>query len=200
AAMTLRQRSRFAKALCCFCSWTMLWGQQVSLAPVKASAPFIVRPYLPAEVPPVRLANSARLRDLVRGGTLYLTAQDAIALALENNIDLELARYNPLIAASQLERLQAGGALPGVPSGAAQAGSVAVGQGVAGAEQAAGVNIGTASNRSGRPVNATISQIGPVTQTLDPIFQDTSTYSHTSTPQPNTLLTGTTRLVDITHV
>ncbi len=50
---------------------------------------------------------------------LYLTVQDAIALALENNIDIEVARYNPILAEWQLERSRAGGALPGVPSSAA---------------------------------------------------------------------------------
>src|SRR5207245_727042 len=80
------------------------------------------------------VSNSGRLRDLIRAGTLYLTAQDAIALALENNIDLEVARYNPILSVWQLRRAQAGGALPGVPSGASQAGSVASGQGVAGSQ------------------------------------------------------------------
>ncbi len=47
------------------------------------------------QVPPVRLQNSGRLANLVRAGMLYLTVQDAIALALENNIDIEVARYNP---------------------------------------------------------------------------------------------------------
>ncbi len=54
-------------------------------------------------------------------------------------IDIEVARYNPLLSAWQLERAQAGGALPGVPSSASQADSVASGQGVAGSQAAAGV-------------------------------------------------------------
>ena len=69
--------------------------------------------------------------NLIRAGNLYLTAQDAIALALENNIDIEVARYGPVFRNWQLERSQAGGALPGVPSSASQAGSVASGQGIA---------------------------------------------------------------------
>jgi outer membrane protein len=100
----------------------------------------------------VRLANSPRLSELVRAGTLYLTVQDAIALALENNIDIEVARYNPLIAAWNVTRSEAGGALPGVPSSASQAGSVASGQGVAGSLQAAGQSIlGTGAARASRP-------------------------------------------------
>src|SRR5947209_11541791 len=167
---------RGTKALCCLCSLSVAFGQQMSIAPIRSTTP-IVRWYQPQGIPPIRLANSPRLRELIRAGALYLTAQDAIALALENSIDLEVARYNPLVAASQLERFRAGGALPGVPSNASQAGSVATGQGVAGSQAAAGVAGTGTSGANNRSVNATISQVGPVTQNLDPIFQDASTFS-----------------------
>ena len=83
-----------------------------------------------------------------------------------------------------LERAQAGGALPGVPSGASQAGSVASGQGVAGSQAAAGVSVPGARS-SGSGSNATVSQIGPVTQNLDPTLQENTTFSHISSPQPD---------------
>jgi outer membrane protein TolC len=121
----------------------------------------------------------------VRAGALYLTAQDAIALALENNIDLEISRYNPFIATWSVERSEAGGALPGVSNAASQAGSVAAGQGIAGSQAAAGVSIVGASGKTTQTANATVSQIGPVAQTLDPSIQEISTFSHTTTPQPN---------------
>ncbi len=159
------------------------WAQQPGIEPVRPSAPILIRPYLAPHVPPTRLLNSTRLHDLVRAGILYLSAQDAIALALENNIDLEVARYNPSLSAWQLERAQAGGLLPGVPSGAAQAGSVAGGQGVAGSQAAAGVTSTGASGTTSTTSNATISQIGPVTQNLDPSIQEVSTFSHRTTPQ-----------------
>lgn len=159
--------------------------QTTVIAPIRPHAPIIVRPYKPVEVPPVRLANSPRLAELVRAGALYLTAQDAVALALENNIDIEIARYNPIIATWNLERSEAGGALPGVPNAASQAGTVAAGQGVAGSQAAAGVRINGAAQNGGQTANATISQIGPVTQTLDPIIQESSTFSHVSQPQAN---------------
>jgi len=168
------------------CLASLTWAQDIpTIEPERAQAPIIIRPYLPVTVPPVRLANSPRLQELVRAGTLYLTAQDAIALALENNIDIEVSRYNPFISAWQLERSQAGGALPGVPSSASQAGSVATGQGVSGSQAAAGVSVPGASANVNKNSNATISQIGPVTQNLDPILQETDTFSHTSTPQPD---------------
>src|SRR5215475_7210625 len=93
-----------------------LGAQQIPIEPVRPSAPAALRPYLAPAVPPIRLGDSSRLGSLIRGGALYLTVQDAIALALENNIDIEVARYNPVLAEWNLERAQAGGALPGVPS------------------------------------------------------------------------------------
>lgn len=193
-------RQSVAVVLCYTSSLPFAWAQAVSIEPVKPAAPAIVRPYRAPEVPPVRLANSGRLRDLIRAGSLYLTVQDAIALALENNIDIEVARYNPVISTWQLERAQAGGALPGVPSGASQAGSVASGQGVAGSQAAAGVSTaggGAGANRAG---NATVSQVGPVTQNLDPSLQETTAFSHTSVPQFNITQSVTPVLITNTHV
>jgi outer membrane protein len=175
------------------------WPQEVDIAPVRPSGSVVVRPYRSAEVPPVRLSDSSRIGALVRGGKLYLTAQDAIALALENNIDIEVSRYSPLLAAWQLERAQAGGALPGVPSSASQAGSVAAGQGVAGSQAAAGVSIAGVNKNNATSTNATISQIGPVTQVLDPVFQATSTFSHTSSPQPELIQSVIANVVDNTR-
>jgi len=188
-----------ATGLCYTCMLSFSWAQENTIVPVRPHAPVIVRPYLVPDVPPVRLANSGRLHDLIRGGILYLTAQDAIALALENNIDIEVARYNPFIMAWNLERAQAGGALPGVPSGAAQAGAVASGQGVAGSQAAAGISTTGAAAGAGGTANATISQIGPVTQTLDPAIQETSAWSHTTSPQPNLTQSLTPVLVSATH-
>ncbi len=182
---TLYLRKCIAVALCCTWPATFASAQELSIEPVRPAAPVLWRPYLAPEVPPVRLGNSERLRTLIRAGKLYLTAQDAIALALENNIDIEVARYNPILAEWRVQRAEAGGALPGVPSGASQAGSVAAGQGVLGSQQAAGVSSAGGNGGRGGTANASISQIGPVTQTLDPIFQQATTFSHKSIPQPN---------------
>jgi len=131
---------------------------------------------------------------------LYLTVQDAIALALENNLDIEVARYDPILSQWQLERSEAGGALPGVPGGASQAGSVASGQGVAGSQAAAGVSIPGLNGGGGGATNASISQVGPITQVLDPLVQQTSTFSHVTTPEPNVVLSGTPALVSNSRV
>ena len=174
-------------------------AQQAFIAPIKPSGPVIVKSYEAVTIPPTRLQNSPRLAHLVRAGALYLTERDAIALALENNIDLEVSRYDPIIARWNVERSEAGGALPGVPNPASQAGSVAVGQGVAGSQAAAGVSIVGAGGRTKQNTNAVISQIGPVTQTLDPTFQETSTFSHATAPQPNVVQSLTPILISETH-
>ncbi|MBV9500558.1 MAG: TolC family protein [Acidobacteriaceae bacterium] len=188
-------------AALCFC----LMGQTLSaqtpqqaIAPIKPTGSVFIRPYEATTAPPVRLTNSPRLRDLVRAGKIYLTVQDAIALAIENDIDLESARYNPLIDQWNLERFEAGGALPGVPSASSQAGTVASGQGVLGSQSAAGAGGGGGNQSSGGTVGAQITQIGPVTPTLDPVFQSVTTFSHLSLPQSNTTASIVSNLIQNT--
>lgn len=165
------------------------------IEPVKPRAGVFLRPYQAQTVPPARLGNSERLKALMRAGHLYLTVQDAIALTLENNIDVEIARYSPVLARVRLTRAEAGGALPGVPSAAAQAGTVASGQGVLGTQSAAGVAGGGTERVSRGAGNAQITQLGPVTQNLDPTIQSTTTYAHRSIPQPNAVQSLTPVLV-----
>src|ERR1035437_4189417 len=69
----------------------------------------ITGPYRPKLPPSVNLSNSSRLESLLRGGNLYLSLQDALALALENNIDLEIQRYVLQVADNYLLRARAGG-------------------------------------------------------------------------------------------
>lgn len=75
----------------------------------KITAPFRVR-----RVTPVDFANSGRIDSLVRAGQLYLSLQDAIALAIENNLDIEVQRFLPAITATDFQRAQGGGLLRGV--------------------------------------------------------------------------------------
>jgi outer membrane protein TolC len=168
-----------------------------AIGPEKPNKNVFVRPYVPAIAPDARLGNSGRMRDLIRGGNLYLTAQDAIALAIENNIDLEVDRYNPILSAWAIQRAQAGGAARGVTGSSLTSGnSVTSGQGVAGSQASAGVSTSGNSKSSISNSNATVSQIGPITQVLDPVVQDLSFWGHFTIPQNNTLQSGTTALID----
>src|SRR4051812_21278540 len=80
---------------------------------------WLTRNYQARSVPPINLANTSRIGALVRNGNLYLTSRDVVALALENNIDIEVQRYGPLLAREVLHRAQGGGALRSVGSGVA---------------------------------------------------------------------------------
>src|SRR4051795_6652437 len=77
-------------------------------------------PYTTRTVAPINLSNSTRLESLLRAGNLYLSLNDAVALALENNLDIELARYGPRIADADLLRATAGGVVRGVPTSVIQ--------------------------------------------------------------------------------
>jgi outer membrane protein TolC len=79
-----------------------------------------IRPYMPHEVAPPNLANTARIDSLMRDGKLYLSLNDAIALALENNLDIAIARYNLNIADTDVLRAKAGAQILGVPLGIVQ--------------------------------------------------------------------------------
>jgi outer membrane protein TolC len=64
--------------------------------------------------PPVSFQNSARLHDLIRAGNLYLSLQDALALAIENNLDIELQRYGIPAGDAEFLRTQGGGVARGL--------------------------------------------------------------------------------------
>jgi outer membrane protein TolC len=165
----------------------------------KPHGPLLVRSYLPTSTPPVNIQNSDHLHGLIRAGHLYLTVQDAIALAIENNLDLEVDRYGPLSAEWNLERAQGGGPLRGVTNGSALVNQATSGQGVLGSEIAAGLATNNSGNGGGSS-GATVTQIGPVTQNLDPVLQNGTSFSHTTSPQPITVVSETPTLINTQHV
>lgn len=149
----------------------------------RPTLPIPLRSYDAPTVPAVRLGNSPRLNRLIRAGKLYLTVQDALALAIENNLNLELDRYGPLLAQSTLERARAGGAIRGVPSASAQVSSVNAGVGVAGSALSAGLLTSSSTGAPTTTGGASIVQIGQVTPQLDPFIQSTTTFAHLTQPQ-----------------
>jgi len=98
-------------------------AQQIQLQSIGPQRPFHVEmpkshnplfPYMPSTAPPLNLTNSGRLENLIREGKLYISLDDAIALALENNLDLASFRYNFPIAQTDILRTKAGSAANGV--------------------------------------------------------------------------------------
>jgi len=74
-------------------------------------------PYRRPTVPPLFEGDATRLDGLIRDGKLYLTLQDAIALALENNLDVEVQRYNLTLAGTDAVRAAGGGSARGIDYG-----------------------------------------------------------------------------------
>jgi len=74
----------------------------------------LTTPYQMPQVPAVAFTNSPRLGDLVRAGRLYLSLDDAVALAIENNLDIEYQRFNRDTARYELLRAQGGGVTRGL--------------------------------------------------------------------------------------
>jgi outer membrane protein len=150
----------------------------------------LIRPYQQRTIPPVNLSNSSRIESLIRAGNLYLTAQDVIALALENSIDIEVQRYGPLLAREVLRRAESGGLLRNV------------GQGVATGPTSVSLT-GVSVNGNGAPagsngVNAgggVLTQLGPNISSFDPTLSSFVNFQHSTSPQSNTVLTGTTALI-----
>jgi outer membrane protein len=191
----VRRRSRIAVAAV-FC---LVADAQDSVVVQRPTAPVLVRPWMAATVPTSHLTNAERLRSLVRAGKLYLTVQDTVALAIENNLDLEVDRYGPVAAGWAVERAEAGGALRGVTNGNSQVGQTASGQGVSGSQRSAGVG-GGGGGGSSSGGGATVSQIGAVTPSLDPLFQNTTLFSHQTSPQANVVQSQTAALVDDSRI
>ena len=73
--------------------------------------------YRATTIPKASLVNSVRLDDLVKDGKIYLSLSDAMALALENNYDIAIARYDLDIADTDILRTRTGAAPLGAPAG-----------------------------------------------------------------------------------
>jgi len=117
--------------------------------------------YRGTSVSPPSMANSARLNSLVRNGKIYLSLQDAIDLALENNLDLVIARYNLPIAQTDVQRTAAGGSVRGVNTGVVS-GTPGGGQGGFGSSGAGAGAGGTTGGAGGAGAGAS----GIVSSTL----------------------------------
>jgi len=86
----------------------------------RAAFPHILQPYESRALPQPNLGNSPRILSLMQGGKIYLSIDDAVALALENNLDIDIARYNLNIAEADLLRAKSGANILGVNAGIVQ--------------------------------------------------------------------------------
>jgi outer membrane protein TolC len=136
------------------------------------------------------------MEQLLRDGKIYLSISDAVALALENNLDLAIARYNLPIADTDILRAKSGQGLRGVNTGLVQGtpggqnttgtSSSTTGSGAGGTTTGAG---GAGTGTSGGLVLST-SGVGPAVPSFDPFLTGTLSEEHAITPQSNTVFTG----------
>jgi outer membrane protein TolC len=164
----------------------------VSLEMPKSRSPFSA--YTAATTPEPSLTNSPGLTQLIRDGKLYLSLKDAIRLALENNLDIAIARYNLPIADMDILRTQAGGVFRGVNTGVVQGtpgggvggfGTGAPGAGAGGTTAGAG---GAGAGASGL-VQSTLG-VGTAVQSYDPVIIGTFGEEHQTTPLANLQIYG----------
>ena len=170
------------------------WAQEPPAAPVPQSTPEMqglpvlnysqpashfpnpIAPYKARHLAAPNLANTARIDSLMHDGKLYLSLNDAIALALENNLDIAIARYNLNIADTDVLRAKAGASILGVNAGVVQN---TPGGGVGGIGATAGASTGGTSLGAGGIgagtnglVSSTLGQ-GPLITSFDPIITGT---------------------------
>jgi len=161
-----------------------------------SSNPFA--PYRATLVPSPNLANSPRIDTLIHDGVLELSLNDAISLALENNLDLAIARFNIPIAQADVLRTKAGGTFRGVNTGVVQntpgggVGGFGSGSSGAGAGGTSGGAGGAGSGASGL-VQSTLGT-GTNVSTYDPAITGSFNNEHYTQPLSNTSTYGTQTL------
>jgi outer membrane protein len=146
----------------------------------------LLGPYRPSPIPPVVLENSTRLRELVRDGRLRLSLSDALALAIENNLDVAVQRFMRPIADADLLRTSSGQAARGVPGALLPSGLSAGALGV-GVNQAGGTGgVGGAGGISGGGGAVSVPQVG----TFDPAISFNASYDRTASPLNSLVVAG----------
>jgi outer membrane protein TolC len=142
----------------------------------KGYFPNPVAPYTARHLPPPDLSNTPRLEQLLQNGKLMLSMNDAVALALENNMDIAIQRYNESIADTDILRAKAGSAILGVPFGVVQntPGGTTGGLGGSVGSGPGGTSAGSAGAGAGLGglVTSTLGQ-GPPINSFDPIITGT---------------------------
>ncbi len=158
--------------------------------------------YKAPEVPEANMANSPRLDELTRDGKLYLSLSDAVALAIENNLDIAWARYGPQVADTDILRTKSGQQLRGVQT---QISTLSTGQSAAGGGGGAGGGDVTGiTGRAGgvgsgaQGVGDASTFFGSAVPSLEPTLTGGIDWGHFSNPQTSSFVTGTNTFVSET--
>lgn len=189
--------TRFKAPLCSLCVLLLVFSSAfaqnaIRIEPPQGGAGWLTRPYRQPTIPDINLNNSDRIQLLIRGGNLYLSAQDVIALVLENNLDIEIQRYTPLLQREVTLRAKGGGILRnvGVPVAAGPQSVSLTGVSLTASGGATASGAGVSSS------GGVLTQLGPSIPSFDPTFTVYTNFAHYSSPESNLVLTGTSALVD----
>jgi outer membrane protein len=133
-------------------------------------------PFRRPTVPPLFDGNATRLDALVRDGKLYLSLQDAIALALENNLDVEAERYNITLARTDLVRAAGGGSLRGIDYG------IELPQNGVGGPGSPLLNATTANSNPTTPTVTDLTSLNSTTQTQESLSETSAGFTYAPGP------------------
>ncbi len=140
-----------------------------------------IGPYTPRHLSAPNLANTGRIDQLMHDGKLYLSLNDAIALALENNLDIAIARYNLNIADTDVLRARSGASTLGVNTGIVQntpgGGVGGLGGQVGSGSGGTSLGSGGAGAGAGGLVGSTLG-IGSLINSFDPVLTGTLQEDH----------------------
>ena len=151
----------------------------------------------PHRVSDVSFEDSPRLERLMRAGVIYLSLRDAIALALENNLDIEVARYYPKLALTDVQRAEAGQLLRNVATNFSNGASSANLSVLAGANQinAAGASSSSTGGTSTLLSGLSVNLAGAAIPNTEPYAYVAGGFTHSTNIETSTQFTGTPFLV-----
>jgi outer membrane protein len=161
----------------------------------QAHFPNPLAPYKARELQEPDLSNTPRIDQLIKNGAIVLSLNDAVALALENNLDLAIARYNLNIADTDILRARAGNSIRGVATGLVSGtpgggqGGFGTGASGAGAGGTTGGAGGAGAGSAGL-VQSTLGATGPGIPQFDPSVTANLQIEHLVSPLSNTVTTG----------
>ena len=181
-------------SLLLFC---LAWGQ------VKAQAPqsnaflkdyskgpdwfgHFTSPYRQQPIPSFSLENSPRLRDLIHDGKLEISMADALALAIENNLDISVERQVVPMSQTDVLRAASGSAARGFSGATIPLGLTAGALGLGVSTAVTGGGVGNAGGISGGGGAVNIPPVG----TFDPTINYNSSWDRTVAPLNTTVVAG----------
>jgi len=190
----LRVQPIVALLLCAFVALPG-FGQTQSFAqdPSHGMIAGVTRPFRMHPVSAVSFADSPRIDKLMHAGSIYLSLRDAIALALENNLDLESVRYTPKLEQSNLLRASAGTLLRNFSTNITQAPTSASLGVLSGASQvnSAGGTTTSGTANSGVLSGLSVTLAGSTIPNTDPYFYIAGGFYHSTAIETSTEFTGT---------